>query len=235
MRASTVPVIAIALAATACRFPDKPGDRFVCSGDSLPDTAPDLIDITARVIDPLTVTPLPATITIVSAGVTVFDHVATDDDGVLTRQIMTGKAPHEASLQTSVGAPYTDSFVYPPTPIFSDVDTTIQMFSAQQLVQLGVTDGTTPAMIAVAVDCNDRPIEGATLSVSGQAGVRVAYITGGMPSATATSTDSTGAAFVIGLTTEDPVMVSAAFDDVEFLAHAVTPHMGAMTLTEVSP
>lgn len=222
----------IAFALVGCTFPTKPGDPFACSGTPLPTTAPDTISITLRVLDPLTVQPLAAHITAVSAGVTLLDNVPTDPGGVLTQTIMTGGGPHDVFVQSTVGAPYVDSFAYPPVPVANDIDTPIQQFKGAQLVQLGVTDGMTPAMIVSVIDCNGEPVEGATVTVSGAS---VLYITKGMPDPTVHATDSTGVAFVLGLTDETPRMVSASLTGVEFISHSVTPHTSSMTIAQISP
>jgi hypothetical protein len=216
-----------------CTFPTKHGDRFVCSGTPVPTSAPPTISITLHVLDPVTEQPLMSQITAVSGGLTLIDNVATDADGLLTKTIMTLGAPlDDVFVRSTVGPPYVDSFVYSPVQVTSDVDTQIEQFTAALLLQLQVTDGTTPAMIVAVVDCNGDAVEGATATVDGAS---VVYLKDGKPNPMVTATDSTGIAYVLGLTDETPRMVGASLSGVQFLSHMVTPHMASMTIADVSP
>jgi hypothetical protein len=256
--------IAVIIVLAGCTFPTKPGDPFACVGQSLPTTAPSRVDIRGIVVDPIGAqgdgTPGAATTDlgtpVAAASETLFvigpsgsiprGTWTTKDDGTFTASEATGGGVQRVFIQSQADG-YLDSFSYPPLPLAYSID--VLVFQARlglvpALVNAGYLrpiEPMTAFMIASVVDCNDNPVEGATIDVI-DSGVHdqnhpivKTYFANVRPDPSATQTDSlTGSAFVSGLV-PGAVTVRASLGTIPFKENKVTVAVDALTIAEVSP
>lgn len=251
--------IAVTLALAGCTFPTKPGDPFACVGESLPTTAPNRIDIRGIVFDPLGLSDGGATMDIgapvARASETLFvigqsgsvlrGTWTTKDDGTFTASELTGGGAQRVFIQSRANG-YLDTFSYPPLPLAYSIDVIVVQVRQEELASLvaaGILRPIEPMkafMIVSVVDCNDNPVEGATINVS-DSGVHdqahpivKTYFAKGTPDASATKTDAlTGSAFVSGLV-PGAVTLRASLGTIPFKENKVTVVVDALTIAEVS-
>lgn len=237
MRAAFVVVAALA----GCSFPDKVLEQstpYGCSGEPLPTTAPARVTISGVVEDRYQGVPVPAaTLQAFLTGTTVpIFTVQTDANGNFSQGQGTGGTPVDAYMHTSASG-FLDTYLYPPVPVADSVTLDVQMFTATELGTLamvaGVTlDPTQAQLLIVAVDCNEMPVEGAVVTTT--PGGTVRYLVNSRPSAAATATDASGAAFSFNVPLSS-VKIDATVSGMTLRSHTLDAVTGALTQTEIQP
>lgn len=187
----------------AASTPDAPAtdSAFACAGMPLPTTAPDPLTASGRTVDLVTAAPLAgATIAAfdVSGGAALSTSTS-DSTGAFVITTPSGGRPIDGYLVLSL-AGYLTTYDYSAVPISANVTGFVLGLATQQERDTNATSvGITPlagtaVMLIRAVDCNDVPLAGVTITTEPAGEER--YIAGGVLSATAAVTDSSGIVFV---------------------------------------
>lgn len=133
---------------------------------------------------------------------------------------------------------YLDAYVYTATPSVADAtNLPPRLLSSTTLavleLLLSIPSPSGKAVLAVhVVDCDGKSVSGATITTSPSGLVR--YIVGTAPSGTATTTDTSGQAFIFNVPTGS-VVVSASLGSSVFRSHTINARADLVTETEVSP
>jgi hypothetical protein len=221
---------------------DARTDRFRCSGEPLPTTAPDPISVGGTVssvglggTSPLrnaTVQALP-----VSGGAALATTTSAAD-GRYTLSLPSGGRPLDVYVRATSGSLLATE-LYGAAPAVADASSSNFVLASLMIFNFaaGLVDvDQDPALGAATVsvtDCDGNPVQGAT--VTGFAdGVRVYYAAEGKPSTTPTATDVDGLAFVFNAPLGD-VNVGATVDGDELRAHRITIRRSTVTLTAIAP
>jgi hypothetical protein len=185
----------------------------------------------------------------------------TDDAGNFTATPATGNRAHDGYI-LSQHPDYLDTYAYPARPLASDLGVSFFQFSGVGLGSLLCTgcplvgdsicakcsnsattnppppDSSLTHLIVSVVDCNDDPVPGATVTVTGAgtgSASPVVYIKSDGLDKVATATElPTGSALVSGLPA-GLVTIEAHLGSVPFVPNIVRVTPNAMTAVEVSP
>src|SRR5262249_1748231 len=117
--------------------------------------------------------------------------------GDYSLSLQTGGVPINAYLRGRTSGDL-DMYLYPPVPVYKDsANVPLVMVTQSDLdflaIGASVTQSSAKGFITVVVvDCLGNPVTGATVSASPSSGVTIRYLSGGQPSTSATSTDSSG-------------------------------------------
>jgi hypothetical protein len=231
--------IPVALIVAACGGSDSngPAAGFECLGQPLPTTAPALVNLTGQV----------RTYTnsaISGAGVVAFrvgnatplDSTTSNTPGQYSIGITTGGTPVDGYLRVTDGT-HLPTYAYPAVPLATDITENVLMVSSTEFGVLAAAAGITPVagkgFIGIVVkNCQGVAIAGAKVSTNPAGEIR--YSAAGIPSSTATSTDSTGVAFVANVTAGN-VTIMATASGHTLRQHVVNATADAITLTEIQP
>ncbi len=237
----TVPFALIAVTLAACSSGSSgPAAGFECLGQALPTTAPALVNVTGRVTANV-LSPTPVRGALVSAfrsgDTTTLATTTTNTPGAYGLSITTGGAPVNGYLRVTDSSHHLDTYAYPAVPLSRDAVDNVLMVSSSEFSTLAAAAGITPVagdgFIAVVVkNCAGTPVTSATVTSSPAGTVR--YNAGGFPSSTATSTDSTGVAYIANVTAGN-VTVQATASGYTLRQHVVNARANAITLTEIAP
>ena len=213
-----------------------------CLGTSLPTTAPSTITISGTAVAP------GVSGTTLLAGVSVEAYTAgsgtpvasttTGSGGTFSLTLSTGGAPIDGYLKLTM-AGYTETDYYPATPAAADGNTGyINLLDASAMSYLsyfsGVALDSSACQIFVGVtDCQPQPIAGASCSSSPSAAA-VRYLAGGVPSSSATATDTSGAAVLLNVPAGS-ASVQASYNSNTLRAHSVNCPAGVNVQTYVKP
>jgi hypothetical protein len=217
-----------------------PNGNFDCLGDPLPDDAPPTVLLAgnAFTID------LDGQSPVSGADVEAFTTAdvslgsdTSDGTGAYSITITTGGEPVDGYL-LATGNTYMDTYLYPPYPIADDVDNASALlvtpgnFGLLPLLA-GADQPDGQGFIGILIlDCNDQPIEGATVTTNPAGTVR--YMDDGLPSADATSTGPDGFALVFDVDPGDVVVDATAFG-MSLREHTIEVRADVITTTIVAP
>jgi hypothetical protein len=236
-----LPLGLIAAGLAACGSDSSgPGAGFECIGQPLPTTAPALVNLTGTVRSNV-LSPVP----VVGAFVYAFrsgdtTHLAgdtTDTPGRYSADITTGGTPVDGYLAVSDSGHHINTYAYPPVPLASSGTQDVLMISSTEFTILAGAAGVTPVagdgFIGIVVkNCAGTPIQGATVTSNPPGTVR--YNVGGVPSASAVSTNTDGVAYIANVTAGN-VTVQASAGGNTLRQHVVNARANAITLTEIRP
>jgi hypothetical protein len=212
------------------------GLDFSCLGDALPSTAPASITLGGQTTDYSGAGLAGVDLQAHNASGTGIGMTTSGSGGAFTLTVVTGGVPIAGFLEASMSGAMT-TYVFPPMPLASDEpNLVIPVVTPIEFVLLaevaGQSQASTNGAIAVQVeDCGGLAVAGATVTT---ASGTVVYLQNGVPSTTATATDSDGAALVFDVP-PGAVAVGASVQGMTLRAHAVTSVAGALTATIVSP
>jgi hypothetical protein len=186
------------------------------------------------------------------AGATVEAHTRSPDtivamttsaaDGTYTLMV---PAPGGVSVDGYLrvtAATYMPTNLYPSDPLFQNMSTNVVVFQTSDfsllsaILMLPMQDTTNKGMIGtVVVDCAQNPVSGATVAVTPPSAMdSMVYFSGGIPSTSATATDTNGIAFDLNA---DPgaKAVDAMAGGITYKATNVQVTAGEITFTNVRP
>jgi hypothetical protein len=172
-----------------------------------------------------------------SGDTTTLATSTTNTPGAYSLSITTGGAPVNGYVRVTDSSHHLDTYAYPAVPLSSDAVDNVLMVSSSEFSTLAAAAGITPVagdgFIAVVVkNCAGTPIDGATVSSTPVGEIR--YNAGGFPSSAATSTDSTGVAYIANVAAGN-VTVKATASGHTLRQHVVDARANAITLTEIQP
>jgi len=227
---------ALALGAllTGCVIEEKvEGPDLACAGQPLPATAPRSVTVDGFVqnlqggtaLADVTIEPfssgLPLAVTSSSAA------------GTFSYTHETGGVPNNDFVKaTKTG--FLDTFSFPGAPIAGDDHIEVRMVTMAEVMAFNdqiPIDLTKGIIFMRLVDCNQSPVQGATVS-SSPAGT-IAYFQQGQPSA-ATQTDPSGIVMILNLPPGE-VTLTGSLGTVPLRASSLTPTPGAFVITQLQP
>jgi hypothetical protein len=238
-------IVVVALAGAAgCMIDEKRfNPPFACYNQPLPPMALDPVIISGTVRDPFTASPIK------QAPVEGFEDeltggpiftTKTDDAGFFTRSQGTGNAPRKVHLHASSPG-YVDTYFYPAVPITQNLNATLVMFTPADFMMLATAVGLpaidpSKALVAVGVvDCNDRPVGGATVTTSQAMAGRVYLNSNVTPDPTATETDEhTGTAIFYNVSPSS-VTINATVGGMTLRSHSIMATASTLTQAEIQP
>lgn len=213
---------------------------FECSGQSLPTTAPPLVNVTGMVTaNVLSPAPVPhAFVYGFRTGDTT--HLAgdtTNTPGQYSLAISSGGTPVNGYLSVTDSGHHIDTYAYPAVPLAADITDNVLMVSSSEFAILAASAGITPVagdgFIGVVVrNCQGTPVAGATVTSMPAGTVR--YNVGGLPSSTAATTAADGVAYIANVAPGN-VTVQSTASGVTLRQHVVNARANAITLTEIQP
>ena len=221
------------------------GGAFACLGQPLPTTAPSTFTISGQ-SNSLGISgsqPL-ANVTLngyVTGQTTPIFMLMTAATGNFSVAVPSGGVPVDGRIVAST-ASYLTANIFPSRPFDSDTTVPVTMLTSQTLTLAAQAAGAsiTPTLAQVAalvVDCNNMPIAGATIEVTNNntqtATGTVRYISGGIPTQSATMTDASGTAFVFN-TTGGQMTIHATAPAGTLRAHSFTAPNDNTQWTEVT-
>ncbi len=237
LRPITFALIGAALAACGGSDSSGPAAGFECLGQALPTTAPALVNLSGQVRT-YTSSPISgASVVAFRVGnATALDSTVTNTPGQYSIGITTGGTPVNGYLRVTDGT-HMPTYAYPAVPLATDVTENVLMISSTEFGVLAAAAGITPVagkgFIGVVVkNCQGTAIAGAKVTTSPAGEVR--YNAAGFPSSTASSTDSTGIAYVANVTAGN-VTIMATASGHTLRQHVVNAAADAITLTEIQP
>jgi hypothetical protein len=220
---------------------DARTDRYRCRGEALPTSAPGTIRIagTAATIGPSGPVPKSGvTIEVFkTSGGSASPTTTTGGDGTYSLDATTGGAPLDGFARARAQG-LLDTDVYPAAPFAADAPaTSFILVTSQQLGLLaqfgGVQRQNNTAVLSLGVvDCDNKPVAGAKVTVPGG---RVVYTAGGRPDSGATETSSDGVAFVFNVPAGNVDVSATADDDVAMRSHRVNARADVITATSIAP
>ncbi len=173
------------------------------------------------------------------AGGTALASATSAGDGAYALELETGGAPLDIYFRARSNG-LLDTYLYPPRAVTADTADVTQLLVSQQTLSTlstlgGVSYDASKGFVGLIVaDAAGTPLAGATVSIAPLGAARVLYSAGGLPSGSATATDSSGTVFIAntnaGQVTVDAAMGGTAFQDVTMEARA-----GALTSTLLLP
>ena len=218
-----------------------PVGAFSCLGTALPASASDPIVISGTVTttDASGTTPVgSATVAAFKTGTsTALVSGVSSVSGAYSLTVPTSGLPVDGYL-LSTKSGFLDTYVYPSEPASKTATVDVSMLTSSTFGFLqsfaGVTQNASKgAIIVEVVDCNGSPIAGATITSSPAGTVR--YLSGGIPSSSATATDVAGVAFIFNVGPGDVSVMSTAGGNT-LRAHTVNARAGsALTTTQIAP
>jgi hypothetical protein len=241
----------LAIALCACSIPDKhPGSigdggtsdgtgeidgatgPLRCLGQPLPTTAPPQITLTVQTIDATDGDPL--------AGMTVTGLMlapqTTDAEGKTSLTAMTGSVPVDSYITATIATRMT-SHAYPSRPYDQDQQLTVPTLSFNDMASLtsaaGTVFETTDAQLTITVvDCDGAPLSGAkVVAATGE----IFYEVSGVPTSSATATDSTGIAYVFNAASGAFTVAATASNGAALRTHVVDAPGGDWTQAAIQP
>jgi hypothetical protein len=222
------------------RFVVDAGIELFCSNDPLPTGANSPLSISGtsdELIDLGLFAESSVTVSAFLAGDTTARATTTSDaQGLFALSIATDGLAHPGYL-LSTHTGFLPTYAYPAVPYSSDIVTaTSVVVTSQTLAALASAAETnqdpSDGILAVRiVDCVGQPIAGARLTSPSGA---LYYVSGGMPSITATATDASGLVYIFDVPPGD-VTISGTYTDVLLRSHVVQAYAGALTLTDLQP
>jgi hypothetical protein len=215
---------------------------LTCAGFTPPTTAPDPLTFSGNVQQGL----LSAT---ASANARVSAHLRSDDSelgfvvtdaaGDFSFTAATGGAAQDAYAKASK-ATFLDLYVYPPDPVYDNLSGLALVLGTGGELDLlhsfsggpgrDIADGD---VIAVVIDCNGDEVPGAVVTITGAEAI--AYMSGGLPSVTATGTAADGVGIGLNVTADTAVTVQATYMGTPFKANTITVRANAITATILHP
>jgi len=161
---------------------------------------------------------------------------SSDGTGHYSLNVPTGGAAVDGYIHAAA-ASYLDSYQYPTSPFAASATFTVTLLNSSTFGTIGSLAGVTQASgkgwIAVeVVNSAGTPTSGATVSTTPSGTVK--YLSGGLPSSSATMTDTDGVAFVFNLTPGD-VIVSASAGGNPLHSHTVNARADVLTYTSIAP
>lgn len=213
-----------------------------CVGDPEPTTAPESITVTGRTNAPTAQGSNPVADVVIEAftvadGTTPIATATSDAQGEFTLTIDTGEEPVDGYVRAT-DAGYLVTYVWPPAPLTADVasmpvlllsESTLGLFP---LLGAPEQDPAKGMMGLVVMDCAGDPIEGATVTVTGNG--TVVYTNDGLPAAGATATDASGVVLIFNI---DPgeVTVDGTAMGMSLRDRVVTVLANTVTTTVIAP
>ena len=159
--------------------------------------------------------------------------------GDYSLNVSTGGAPVAAYLRGRTSGDL-DMYLYPAIPVYKDSpNVPLVMVTQADLDFLAVSASVSQSsskgfVTVVVVDCLGNEVSGATVSVSPSSGTTIRYLSGGQPSTSASSTDSTGSALIFNAPTGS-VTIGANAGGMTLRAHAINVRSDTITATVVQP
>jgi hypothetical protein len=219
------------------------GPDLTCLGLPLPTTAPATLMLGGTV----GTTSLAGTSPVSGATVAIFSADAggaaiatatTDANGAFSLSISSGGAPFDGYLEVTAPT-YTPTYWYPAVPFAANTSTLpVQLLTPATIGTIRTISGAAQppdsgmAGIEV-VDCAGVPLSGASVTTNPAAGSTV-YVIANYPSSSATSTDSSGAAFLFDLTPGN-LTIGATLGSTQLRSHDVNARPDVVTETSVRP
>ena len=219
---------------------DSPPGPYGCHGQPTPTTAPNPATLGGSAVT------ISGTSEVAASGVTVkaedasgnvLGTATTNGSGAYSMSLSTGGQALDVHLYASKSGDL-DTAVYPATALYESTNGGyVVIITSSDLSLLGELSGQSQdsnkaAIGVIVVDCLGNAISGATVSTD-PAGTPV-YLSGGLPSSSATSTDSTG----IGLVFNVPpgtVNVSAMANGMTLRSHSIEGVAGIVTTAAIEP
>ncbi len=213
---------------------------FACFGQPLPTTAPPTITVSGTVTEITAVASEPLSgamleVHPVPSGNAVANGFS-DASGSYSMSVQTGGKPFNGFVVAN-GSGDLPVSVFPSRPFDSNTELAVTMITQQTLMLAGETVGisivsTDTQFAIVIVDCDGTPLAGATLtSASGT----VRYGSGGLPSQSALSTDTTGEVFVFNVVPGDFTVSGLAANGDPLRSHTVVGDGGGFTIALLQP
>jgi hypothetical protein len=237
----TVPFSLIAIALVACSSNSSgPTAGFECLGQPLPTTAPATVSVSGRITQNFTSPTALRGAYVVAFRTGDTTKLATDSsktNGLYSVSITTGGTPVDGYIRVTDSTRHLPTYAYPPVPLAASETTDVFMPTASEFSFLAAAAGITPVngdgFIGVLVkDCSGAAIVGATVASTPAGTVR--YNAGGVPSSSATATDSTGVAYIANVSAGN-VTVQATASGHTLRQHVVNARANAITLTQIKP
>jgi hypothetical protein len=215
---------------------------FSCAGATLPTTAPASITVSGTAVDQALSGQTLLEGVAISAYPTQTSTTASSNDttnavGAFSLVVGTGELPVDGYLKATLTGEM-DTYLYANAPLAKDsagLDVVMLTPTTYGLLSFGggVTQDAAKGIVAVAVlDCEAQPVVGATVSSSPAGDIRYGGSAG--PSKTATSTDTSGLAYLFNVPTGD-VTVSAMAGSTALRTHHIVVRSGAFTTTLITP
>jgi hypothetical protein len=244
MRRPPLTIAALLVASAAgCSIPEKQlaatGPPYACLGQPLPTTADPKVTIGALIHNPFTGDMVAGAAVegfLVGTTASIFS-TQTNGDGQFAQDQGTAGVPRDAYLKISSNG-YLTTYYYPPVPIAQDLQTQIALLKPADVMTIGnvagvTVDPTKASFLISVIDCNGKPVAGATVSTVPAGTVR--YFINFTPSATAVATDeSTGAALVANVPVSNTT-VSATVGGMTLRSHNFDSVAGAIMETDIQP
>jgi hypothetical protein len=236
----TLPLAFIAAALAACGSDSSgPAAGFECLGQALPTTAPALITVTGQVkqnaLNPNALGGA-SVFAFRTGDTTTLAADTSNTPGFYSLSISTGGTPVNGYIRVTEGS-HIPTYAYPAVPLAGDATENVLMITSTEFAIIAGAANITPVagdgFIGLIVkNCAGTPIAGATVTSSPAGDVR--YNAGGIPSSSATVTDSTGVAYIANVAAGN-VTVRATAKGHTLREHVVNAQADAITLTEIQP
>ena len=235
-----LPFALIAAALAACSGDSSgPAAGFECLGQTLPTTAPPLVNVTGRITaHVLSPTALRGAYVFAfrTADTTTLAADTSDTSGAYSLAITTGGTPVNGYVRVT-DSTHLSTYAYPAVPLATDAIDNVLMVTNSEFSLLASSAGVTPVagdgFVGVVVkNCAGTPIAGATVTSSPAGTVR--YNAGGVPSSSATSTAADGVAYIANVAAGNVTMQATASGHT-LRQHVVNARADAITLTEIQP
>src|SRR6185295_20058851 len=164
--------------------------------------------------------------------------VTTDDQGFFSRSQGTGTAPRKAHLHVSSPG-FIDTYFYPAVPIAVNLNAGLVMFTVDDLTMLAMAvqlpiDPSKAVLAVGVVDCNDRPVGGATVTTEPMAG-RIYLNSNVTPDPTATATDDRTGTAIFYNVSPSSILINATVDGMTLRSHSIMAMAGTLTQSEIQP
>lgn len=214
-----------------------------CLGGSLPTTAPATLTLSGntQTVSLSGLSPVAgATVTAkqVSDDSTVGTPDTSDNSGAFSISAPTGGVPLDAYLEITHGS-YWDTLVYPPVPVSQDFTGVAALLVNDGQVSLiqslyGVSHDGNGIVGVIVLDCDNNPIQGATVSTNPAGGDVLYNGPDGLPDSNATSTGADGVAQIYSVPT-GTVTVNATARGMTLRARDVKTASSQLSSTAIGP
>jgi hypothetical protein len=236
----------LAASATSCTYPEKElvpgnidGPPFGCLNQPLPTQVKPQVKISGNVVDPFAGSiPVGATIQAFLVGnpAPVFSTTI-DAMGKFSYDQGTGGFPHEFYLKIAPNG-YVTTYYYPSIPLVDDLTATIFVFTPQDLPIIGglaqLNFDTTKTVFSLnVIDCNGKPVGGATVSSSPAGEIR--YFTNSAPNPTAIATDTMTGLVLIANVPFGNTTISAMVNGMNLRSHSMDTQPGVVVQSAIQP
>jgi hypothetical protein len=242
VRPATLAGLSVLGALAACMYPEKEFDGpYSCLGAPPPTSADMLVTLQGLIVNPSDLMPLAGvSVTLQDRNMsTISGPSTTDASGGFRFSLNTNGTPVDGVYLNAAASGRVTTYYAPARPVTEDLQiggfAVLSTMQSQSLAlgALGMPFATGSGAVLLTInDCNNKPLDGATLT-SAPAG-QIRYFQGIQPSMTATATDAGGVAMVANLPPGD-VTLTATVDGMRLPSRSFKVVSNAFVVTIIKP